>query len=154
MTVLSASHSGFVKRVLPFLAIAGACGWSYWFGTRDGQSEATWTYVAIAVVLAVVMVVVLRRGLWSMADSVEDSGDALHIRRWRTIQSIPIVDVKSIEREPSLVGSVVTLHLSRPSAFGSAIRFYAPDARKVPNIINDLESLAIRVRSKGGSHVA
>jgi hypothetical protein len=154
MSTISSRHSGFAKRVLPFLAVVGACAWSFWSTNTREDTDAVWTYVAIAAVLSIIMVIVLRRGLWKMADTVEYSGDALNVQRWRTKESIPLLDVKSVQWEPYIVGSVVTIELRRPSAFGAVIRFYAPDSRKVPNINNDLGALAARVKSRDSKHVA
>jgi hypothetical protein len=155
MTTLSASHSSFLKRVLPFLAVSGAGAWSYWSSEGRSSTDSIWGTVIVGLVATIIMVAVLRRGLWAMADTVELSDDALRIQRWTTTATIPLSDIKSVNWEPYIVGSVVTVELRQPSTLGTSVRFYAPDSRKVPSIISDLESLAVRVRSMGGSeHVA
>jgi hypothetical protein len=154
MITLSARHSIFVKRVLPLLAVAGVSAWSYWSSAGRGSADSIWGALVLALVATVIMVVVLRRGLWTMADTVEYSDDVLRIKRWKTTVSIPLSDIKSVDWEPYIVGSVVTLELSQPCALGTAVRFYAPDSRSVPSIISDLESLAARVKSSSRAHVA
>jgi hypothetical protein len=155
MTTLSARHSSFVKRVLPFLAVAGAGVWSYWSSASRGSADSIWGAAVVGLVATVIMVVVLRRGLWAMADTVELSEDTLRIQRWTTTASIPLSDIKSVNWEPYIVGSLVTVELRQPNSLGTSVRFYAPDSRKVPSIISDLESFAARVKSMGGGeHVA
>jgi hypothetical protein len=147
MAVLSASHSGFAKRVLPFLLVAGACGWTYWSKAHEGKSAPLWTLILTAGFLGAVMVFYLRRGVWSMLDSVDYSGDTITLSRWTMSETIPLAQLKSVSWEPYIVGSIVTLDLNRPGAFGIQVCFYPPDARRVPNITRDLEDFAARVRS-------
>jgi hypothetical protein len=152
MTTLSARHFGFLKYAFPFVVVLGACAWTYWSDVRNGETKSVWVYLLGAAVLSLITVVVFRRGPWSMADTVELSDDSLCVRRWTTTERIPLSGVKHIAWEPYIVGSVVTVELSSPSALGLAVRFLAPDSRKVPTIKNDLESLAARVRSKDSKH--
>ena len=152
--MLSAPHSSFVKRVAPFLVVVAVSVWTHWSSADRSSSASVWTSVAWAVVLTVTMIFVLRRGLWVMADTVELLDNALRVQRWTTQATIPLSGIKDVAWEPCIVGSVVTLELRRPNAFGAVIRFYAPDPRKAPSIIGDLESLAARVRSCRGDYVA
>ena len=143
MQKLSAPHLTFVKRVLPFLALAAVSASTYW-SNRDQQYT-----LAIAagcfVVGAFAMWVILRRGFWRMADSVEDHGDKLVITRWRTRIEVPIANVKRLRRERTLNGSTVTIFLSTPSELGSEIAFLAPGRRTMRDIEEKLDALARRV---------
>ena len=111
-------------------------------------------YAAISAFMAAGMVFYLRRDLWSMADSVNYSGESITVKRWTVSETIPLTKVRSVTWKPYIVGSIVTLELSQPSAFGAQVRFYAPDIRKVPSITRDLEAFAARVQSGNRGHAA
>lgn len=154
MKRLSAQHFGALKYVFPFALVIGAGAWGYWSDVRGGEAKSFWFYFLLTTAASLVTAVVFRRNVWVMADTVELSDDSLTIRRWTTTEVIPLSGIKHVAWEPYVVGSVVTVELSSPSAFGSAIQFLAPDSRKVPTITFELESLAARVQSAVGRNVA
>lgn len=140
---ISASHSTFVKRVLPFASIAAASAWTY--SSHRGEQYALELALLWFVVGSIVLWVVLRRGFWRLADTVEDHTDRLIITRWKTRIEVPIAEVKALRRKPALSGSNVTLFLSAPSALGSEISFLAPGWRTMRDIEEKLDALARRV---------
>jgi hypothetical protein len=140
---ISASHSTFVKRVLPFATIAAASAWTY--SSHRGEQYALELALLWFVVGSIILLVVLRRGFWRLADTVEDQGDRLIITRWKTRIEVPIENVKGLRRTPALTGSNVTLFLSAPSALGSEISFLAPGRRTMRDIEDKLDALARRV---------
>ena len=150
MTTLSARSYGLLKYALPFIAVLGACAWTYWSDIRHGKQKSLSVYLFGAVVLTIIAVFVFRRGLWSMADTVEYSGDVLYVRRRKTTESIPLSDIRDVTWE----NGVVTVELGRANSLGAIIRFYGQSPRKVPNIADTLESLAARVRTNGRPDVA
>jgi hypothetical protein len=143
---VSATHSAFSKRVLPFVGIAGACAWLYWSRRDTDPSLALalfWTAV-----LTIIMVLTLRRGLWLMADTVVDCGDSLLVTRWRTRVSVPLSNVRALRRVPVFIGiDEMWITLDQPSAIGSEIGFYAPDKRRAPANHEALEGLIRRIES-------
>jgi hypothetical protein len=143
---LSAPHLTFVKRVLPFVAMAAVSAGSYW-SSRDKQYALGLT-VLWAVVGSIILWVILRRGFWRMADTVEDHGDRLVITRWRTKVEIPIANVRELRRQPTLNGSNVTIVLNAPSALGAEITFLAPGRRTLRDIEEKLDNLSRRVASQ------
>lgn len=147
MRTISARHSTFIKRVLPFLVVAGASAWATW-RTHGTPMESVGAAAIGTVVVTIVMVVILRRGFWRMADIVEDDGDSLRVTRWRTRITIPLSNVREVQRVPLLRGSEVTLTLKQPCLFGLNIRFLAPDKRRVPDIDIMLEALTRRVQAR------
>ncbi len=140
---LSARHSSFIKYVLPFLVVAGAYAWVYWSDIRDGAPKSFWVYLVVLVGTTAIMIFFFRRGPWSMPDSVEYADNKLRLKRWRTTESIPLADVKDIR----WADRVVTIELRRASKLGTQFHFYAPSVQKVPSIVGQLESLALKVRS-------
>lgn len=143
MQRISASHSTFVKRVLPFATIAAASAWTY--SSHRGEQYALELALLWFVVGSIILWVVLRRGFWRLADTVEDQGDRLIITRWKTRIEVPIENVKGLRRTRALTGSNVTLFLSAPSALGSEISFLAPGRRTMRDIEDKLDALARRV---------
>lgn len=143
---LSAPHSTFVKRVLPFVAVAAASAGSYW-SSRDKPNALEMT-VVVCVVGLIIMWIVLRRGFWRMVDTVEDHGDRLVVTRWKTKAEIPLANVREMGRRHGLNGSYVTILLGAPSALGSEITFLAPSERTMRDIEEKLDSLARRVASQ------
>lgn len=143
---ISAPHSTFVKRVLPFVAMAAVSAGSYW-SSRYNQ-HALETTVAVGVVGSIILWVLLRRGFWRMADTVEDHGDQLAITRWRTKVEVPIANVRELRRQPTGRGSQVTILLKAPCPLGSEITFLAPDRRTMPDIEDKLDALWRRVGSQ------
>ena len=140
---ISTSHSTFVKRVLPFATIAAASAWTY--SSHRGEQYALELALLWFVVGSLVLWILLRRGFWLLADTVEDQGDKLIITRWKTRIEVPISNVKTLRRRPAFGGSNVTLFLSAPSALGSEISFLAPGRRTMRDIDEKLEGLARRV---------
>ena len=140
---ISASHSTFVKRVLPFATIAAASAWTY--SSHRGEQYALELALLWFVVGSIILWVVLRRGFWRLADTVEDQGDRLIITRWKTRIEVSIENVKGLRRTRALTGSNVTLFLSAPSALGSEISFLAPGRRTMRDIEDKLDALARRV---------
>jgi hypothetical protein len=152
MQTISATHSAFVKRVLPFVVVVGASAWSYW--SKRNLPNALVLAISSGVLFTIIMLVILRRGFWRMADIVEDYGDRLVITRWRTKVEIPISHVREVRREPQLRGSEVTLILNEPSALGSEVTFLAPDRRTSPGIEERLDALSRRAGSQERNRVA
>ena len=93
MPKISASHSTFVKRVLPFATIAAASAWTY--SSQRGEQYALELALLWFVVGSIILWVLLSRGFWRVADTVEDEGDRLIITRWKTRIEVPIENVKS-----------------------------------------------------------
>jgi hypothetical protein len=143
---LSAPHSTFVKRVLPFVTMAAVIAWTYQSG-RDNPNTLLITAI-VGVAGLFLMWWVLRRGFWLIADVVEDHGDRLIVTRWKTRIDVPIENVKEVVRVRALAGSTVTIVLKSPSALGPRITFLAPGRRSVRDIEEKLDSLAMRVASK------
>jgi hypothetical protein len=143
---ISAPHSTFVKRLLPFATIAAASAWTY--SSHRGEQYALELALLWFVVGSIALWLLLRRGFWHLADTVEDQGDRLIITRWKTRIEVPIANVKALRRKPALSGSNVTLILSAPSALGSEISFLAPSWRTMRDIDDKLESLAKRVAKR------
>jgi len=143
MERISTVHSTFVKRVLPFATMAAVSAWTY--SSHRGEQYALELALLWFVVGSLVLWVLLRRGFWRLADTVEDQGDRLIITRWKTRIEVPISNVKELRRRPAFSGSNVTLLLSAPSALGSEISFLAPGRRTMRDIDEKLEGLARRV---------
>ncbi|HEY7639171.1 MAG TPA: hypothetical protein VH814_05570 [Steroidobacteraceae bacterium] len=143
---LSAPHSPFVKRVLPFLAIAAVSVGSYWSNRQ--KPHALEMSVATCVIGLIVMWLIIRRGFWRVADTVEDHGDRLVVTRWKTRAEIAIANMREIQRRPGLNGSYVTILLNKPSALGAEIKFLAPGRNTTRDIEERLDSLARRIASR------
>ena len=143
---ISAPHSTLVKRVLPFATMAAASAWTY--SSHRGEQYALELALLWFVVGSIALWVLLRRGFWRLADTVEDQGDRLVITRWKTRIEVPIANVKALRRKPALNGSNVTLFLSAPSALGSEISFLAPGRRTMRDIEDKLEALASRIAKR------
>jgi hypothetical protein len=127
MVELSASHSSFVKRVFPFVAVLLATVWPYWSHLRAGKPASVLTVGFTLIVLSIIMVLVLRRGLWKYADTVLGLGDQIRVTRWRHTVQLLLQDISGVRIESGVVGHIVTLHLVRPCVFGSEITGEATD---------------------------
>lgn len=147
MRILSAPHSTFAKRVLPFVVMFGACAWQYWPRRNEGIEPLIVSSVVLAMGVLIVFHV-FRKGLWRTADIVEDRSDRLVITRWRTTVEIPLSQVQEIMQVPALGGTEVIIILKTPCAFGSEIAFFPPNKRKDPEIEHALEMLSRRVSER------
>jgi hypothetical protein len=105
-----------------------------------------WAAVCCAVGIGV-LVAKLRKGLWAMADSVEDLGDSLRIVHAGRERLVPLSEISEVLVSKQLAGSEVTLKLRAPGEAGTEIRFLAPDKRRVPSIDERLRVLADKVQS-------
>jgi hypothetical protein len=148
MVELSARHSPFVKRVFPFVVVLLATVWAYWSHVRADKPVSVLTVGFTLIVLSIIMVLVLRRGLWRYADTVLDLGDQIRVTRWRHTVQLFLQDISGVRIEPGTVGHFVTLHLARPCVLGSEITFFGAPSRKVPTIDSDLQSLVNRVATR------
>jgi hypothetical protein len=144
MKVLSAKHSVFAKWVLPIPTFLIICGWALWSNSRRTHPASIGQYLVAIGIFGIAFGVLLRRGLWSTADTVEDHGDRLAITMRRKQVYVPISNILSVDRMPQLVGEQITLHLKRPCDLGSRIVFMSPASRSSPTIEGDLESLVNR----------
>jgi hypothetical protein len=153
MQILSARRSTFVTRVLPFIVVAGACGWAYWPKRNEGAEPLVLALVFL-VISTLIMYRTLRKSAWRRADTVEDRGDRLVITRWKTTIEVPLSQVQQVLRVPVLGGMEVIIVLKTPCALGSEIAFFPPHKRKVPEIEHALEMLSRRVSSGSSRHVA
>lgn len=153
MQILSTPHSTFVTRVLPFVVVAGACGWVYWQKRNEGAESLVITLI-LFVIASLLMYRQLRKGLWRKADIVEDRGDRLLITRSKTTIEVPLSHVQEIMKAPSFGVMEVIIILKIPCTFGSEIAFYPPHKRKVPQIEHALDDLSRRVASQESTHVA
>ena len=152
---ISASHSFFVKRLLPFITVVGLCAWSYWRDRDRGSSESIVFTLLAGTFFCAVLVFFLRRDLWKMADTVEDYGDHLVVTRWRTKADISLTAISQIELELGLSGFVVFLTLGQPCALGPVVCFFAPSERREPGASADLAALIKRVETaKAGTAAA
>jgi hypothetical protein len=147
MQILSTPYSMFVTRVLPFMVVAGVCGWVYWPKRHEG-AESLAIALIVFVIANLLMYRELRKGPWRKADVVEDRGDRLLITRWKTAVEVPLSQVEEIMRVQSLGSMEVIIILKTPCAFGPEIAFYPPHKRKVPGIERALDGLSRRVSSQ------
>ena len=150
MPTLSARSSPAVKYSLPFVVVLAACTWTYWSDQARGQAKSLWIYIAVALMLSAITVLVFRRGPWSKADSVECVGDFLFVKRFRTTETISLDQLKSISWE----NRVVHLEFTYPNSFGSGVDFHVATEAQSPGISVALEALAERVRVNGGRNAA
>ena len=147
MQQLSVTHSRLVSYVLPIGGVVAACLFVYWNDEDRGSwSSIIWTAVWCVVAL-VVLVTKLRKGLWAMADSVEDLGDSLRIVHAGREHIVPLSEISDVRVSRQLVGSEVTLQFRVPGEAGQEIRFLAPDKRRVPFIDERLRNLADKVQT-------
>jgi hypothetical protein len=153
MHILSAPPATFVKRVLPFIVLLGACAWHYWPKRNEG-AEPLIVSLVVLVIGTLITLYVFRNGPWRMADTVEDRGDRLVITRWKSTIEVPLSQVQEIMQVRSRLTNEVIIILRTPCAFGSEIAFFPPDKRKAPQIEYALETLSRRVSSQGSKHVA
>jgi hypothetical protein len=148
MVELSAKHSPFVKRVFPFVVVLLVTVWTYWSRLLASKPVSLLTVGFTLIALSTILVFVLRRGLWSRADTVQDLGDWIRVTRWRHTVQLLLQDISRVRIEPGTVGHIVTLELARPCALGSEITFFAASSRRMPTIDSDLQSLVNRVATR------
>ncbi len=120
MQILSAPSSTFVTRVLPFIVVAGACGWAYWPKRNEGAEPLVLALIFL-VIATLIMYRTLRKSAWRRADTVEDRGDRLVITRWKTTIEVPLSQVQQVLRVSALGGMEVIIILKTPGALGSQI---------------------------------
>jgi hypothetical protein len=148
MQQLSVNRSRLVSHVLPIGAVIAACAYVYWNSKDRGSwSSMIWALVWCAVAIGI-LVTKLRKGLWAMADSVEELGDNLRIVHAGKERLVPLSEISEVLVRKQLAGSEVILKLRAPGEAGTEIRFLAPDKRRVPLIDERLRALVDRVQSQ------
>jgi hypothetical protein len=96
MVELSAKHSPFVKRLLPFVVVLLVTVWTYWSRLLASKPVSLLTVGFTLIALSTILVFVLRRVLWSRADTVQDLGDQIRVTRWRHTVQLLLQDISRV----------------------------------------------------------
>lgn len=152
MTTISSKLTFFHKRVLPAI-LFGTLFVCVVVGLIEAETWPTLPFVAVALVIAAVWVVVMKFLIWDLVDEVEDHGDYLVVRKRDEQERIPFTNITNVSGTMMVNPPRVTIRLSTPGKFGDAVSFtpamrfrFNPFAK--PLIVDELRARVDRARTR------
>jgi hypothetical protein len=152
MERISSSFTFFSKWVFP-LAWFGFLGFFMYQSLRNGAAQSDPMFLAIPLVMAVFGVVLMRKLAWDLADSVDDCGSYLLVRKGRIEQRVDLANVMNVSASTFQNPPRITLRLVTPGELGREVSF-SPRSRTslnpfAPNpVAEDLMERVHRARSR------
>lgn len=122
MERISSGFTFFNKWLFP-LAWFGFLGFFIYETVRDGTARDDPMFLVIPLVMAVFGVLVMRKVAWDLADSVDDCGSYLVVRRGSTEARIELVNVMNVSASTLQNPPRVTLRLVESSELGKEVSF-------------------------------
>jgi hypothetical protein len=123
MKRISSRHTTLIKRVLPLLGLGLLAGAMAVFAAQGRAGSAL--FVAGPLVLGAMLGAMYLQVLWPLADTVDDAGDALLVRRGGVEQRVALDDVLDVAMAHGNPPRIV-LRLRTPGRFGDEIVFLPP----------------------------
>jgi len=122
---ISSSATFYLKRVAPFLSLAGLL---VFVGVMlaQGKLEEMWWVLLGFVVLTVATGFVIYRRILCLADEVFDHGDYFVVRRGSVQEKVRLSDVVHVAFKRTQNARRVVLKLARPGPFGDEVVFVPP----------------------------
>jgi hypothetical protein len=140
VTRLSSRAIWFYKWIYPVL----------WFGflasavlALSSNPDGNPMFAAVPVLLIVGGLGLFWLSIWRCADLVEDEGDFLRVRRGRRVAEVPLHDIDDVYRSGFGPTYPVTLRLSTPGPFGTAIHFMPAGSE----LVDELSTRVHRARN-------
>lgn len=152
MERISSSFTFFSKWVFP-LAWFGFLGFFIYQSLRDGAAQSDPAFLIVPLVMAVFGVFLMRKLAWDLADSVDDCGSYLLVRKGRIEQRIDLANVMNVSSCTFHNPPRITLRLVTPGQLGREVSF-SPRSRIslnpfAPNpVAEDLIERVHRARSR------
>lgn len=151
MQRISSSFTYFNKWVFP-LAWFGFLGFFIYQSVQDGLIDSDPVFVVVPLGMAVVGVLVMRKLAWDLADSVDDCGSYLLVRKGGIEERIDLANVMNVNASTFQNPPRITLRLATPGRIGKNVSF-SPRSRLslnpfAPNpVAEDLMERVHRARS-------
>jgi hypothetical protein len=150
MKRISSRQTWFIKRLVPVFWLAGIAALAAVYLTGAARDVA---FLLVPAFMAVLGVYLYRQLFWPLADSVDDAGDTLIVRRGEVEERVRLDNVMNVAQRP-VNPPQVSLRLRVPGRFGDEIVFLSASGRRFGLFARDpvVEDLLVRVdRARGGA---
>ena len=138
------------KWVIPLLGFVSVSVYMLWKESQKAKPEYVILYVVLAI-MAVVLVLVFKKRMWSLADEVLDGGTYLLVRFGSRESAISLSNIAKVDVDSQLGAATVRLRLATPCEFGEVVSFLAKSTSHNPFALNGIaENLIARVNRRDG----
>jgi hypothetical protein len=139
-----------IARWLPIAMTALVVGWQ-WRSELVKPEPNIYPLIFVSVIAFGILAWVLSRGIWRHADEVLDAGDALIVRKGRSEDRIPLIDVSAMSISNDFGATTIVLHLSTPTKLGREVSFLADSLGVRWKTSPIAAELAAKIQKAGGS---
>jgi len=122
MERISSQFTFFNKWLFPAVWF-GFLGFFMYDSLRDGAAQSDPMFLIIPLGMAVFGFFLMRKLAWDLADSVDDCGSYLLVRRGRVVARIELANVMNVSASTFQNPPRVTLRLVKPSELGKEVSF-------------------------------
>ena len=122
MERISSGFTFFSKWLFP-LAWCGFLGFFVYEAVRNGAAQSDPMFLIVPMVMAVFGVFVMRKFVWDLADSVDDCGSYLLVRRGSIEAKIELANVMNVSASTFQNPPRITLRLVKPIELGKEVSF-------------------------------
>lgn len=127
MERISSGFTFFSKWVFP-LVWFGFLGFFMYQSVQDGAAQSDPMFLVIPLLMGVFGVLLMRKLVWDLADSVDDCGSYLLVRKGRIQERVELSNVMNVSASTLQNPPRITLRLVTPGELGKEISF-SPRAR-------------------------
>jgi len=122
---ISSASTFYLKRIAPFLSLAGLIV-AIVVMLAQGKFEEMWWLLLVFVLVTVAAGYAFYRRIWNLADEVFDNGDHFVVRRGSVQEKVRLSDVVNVAFKRTQNARRVVLKLARPGPFGNEVVFVPP----------------------------
>jgi len=123
--VISSRQTFFIKKIFPVIWLGFLSVFTL-VSVLGGAVRKDPVFLVIPVVMVLFGALMFRLLIWDLADEVQDSGDALIIRRRGVEDRILLSDVMNISMSRMTNPPRLSLRLRKPGKFGDEVSFIPP----------------------------
>jgi hypothetical protein len=122
MVRISSRFTFFNKWLFP-IAWFGFLGFFIYETVRNGVAQSDVMFLFIPMVMTVFGVFIMRKFVWDLADSVDDGGTYLVVRRGSVEERIELANVMNVSASTFQNPPRITLRLVKPNELGKDVSF-------------------------------
>ncbi|HVP34415.1 MAG TPA: hypothetical protein VMT09_12285 [Steroidobacteraceae bacterium] len=125
---ISSRATVYYKRILPLVFLVAIVGFpliAFQAASRTGR-PLPWPALLAPLLMGAIVLTLLRRLVFDLADEVTDTGDALRVRFGQDEERIALGEIVNVSYSPFINPPRVTLTLRHPGRFGREVSFMLP----------------------------
>jgi len=124
---------------------AGCAAYMFWKESHKGRHDYL-MLTSVLAVAAIILFVVFKKRMWSLADEVLDGGTYFIVRSGARNVTINLENITNVEAEGGFGATTVRFRLAIPCELGDVVSFLAKSTSRNPFAVNTIvEDLMSRV---------